>query len=66
MSHWKATESPRKRGRPLTYEEKWMVYHAFESFERSKLEGSAVIIEDPYEVTGLYTGVSRTTFDYNL
>jgi len=61
MTHWKATESPRKRGRPLTYEEKWMVYHSFESFERNKLEGSVIAIEDPYEVTAHYTGVSRTT-----
>lgn len=61
MPHWKARESPRKRGRPLTYEEKWMVYHSFESFERNKLEGSVIIVNDPYEVTSTYTGVSRTT-----
>jgi transposase len=61
MPHWKAIESPRKRGRPLTYEEKWMIYHSFESFERNKLEGSVIIVEDPYDVTSTYTGVSRTT-----
>lgn len=61
MPHWKAIESPRKRGRPLTYEEKWMVYHSFESFERNKSEGSVITVEDPYKVTGFYTGVSRTT-----
>jgi hypothetical protein len=47
MPHWKSVESPRKRGRPLTYEEKWMVYYAFESFERNKAEGSVIVIEDP-------------------
>ena len=61
MPHWKSVASPRKRGRPLTYEEKWMVYHAFESFERHKLEGSVIIVEDPYSVTSSYTGVARTT-----
>lgn len=61
MSHWKAIESPRKRGRPLTYEEKWMVYHSFKAFERNKSDGSVIVVEDPYEVTGFYTGVSRTT-----
>jgi transposase len=61
MPHWKSVASPRKRGRPLTYEEKWMVYHAFESFERNKLDGSVIIVEDPYSVTSSYTGVARTT-----
>ena len=27
-------ERPRKRGRPLTYEEKWMVQHVFETLEK--------------------------------
>jgi len=45
----------------LTYEEKWMVYYAFESFERNKSDGSAIIVEDPYAITSSYTGVSRTT-----
>ena len=40
MPYWKSVESPRKRGRPLTYEEKWMVYYAFKSFERNKLDKS--------------------------
>lgn len=61
MSHWKSAESPRKKGRPLTYEEKWMVYHSFESFERDKHSESVIIVEDPYEITSRYTGVSRTT-----
>jgi hypothetical protein len=61
MPHWKSVASPRKRGRPLTYEEKWRVYHAFESFERHKVEGSVIIVEDPYSVTSSYTGVARTT-----
>jgi len=45
----------------LTYEEKWMVYHAFESFERNKSDGSVIVVEDPYSVTSAYTGVARTT-----
>ena len=61
MPHWKSVESPRKRGRPLTYEEKWMVYYAFESFERNKADGSVIVVEDPYAVTSSYIGVSRTT-----
>ena len=61
MPYWKTVESPRKRGRPLTYEEKWMVYYAFKSFERNKLDKSVIVVEDPYAVTSSYTGVSRTT-----
>jgi transposase len=61
MPHWKSAESPRKRGRPLTYEEKRMVYHSFESFERDKHSESVIIVEDPYEVTSRYIGVSGTT-----
>lgn len=61
LPYWKSVESPRKRGRPLTYEEKWMVYYAFESFERNKSDGSVIVVEDPYAVTSSYTGVSRTT-----
>jgi len=61
MSHWKSVASPRKRGRPLTYEEKWMVYSAFESFERHKADGSVLVVDDPYAVTSAYLGVSRTT-----
>jgi transposase len=52
---------PRKRGRPLTYEEKWMVQHVFEKFQHNKKEKSTVIVEDPYSMTSEYTGVSRTT-----
>ena len=61
MPHGKAVASPRQRGRPLTYEEKWMVYHAFESFERNKSDGSVIVVDDPYSVTSAYTGVARTT-----
>jgi hypothetical protein len=61
MPHWQSGESPRKRGRPVTYEEKWMVDSAFESLERNKADGSIIVVEDPYAVTSSYTGVSRTT-----
>ena len=61
MPYWKSGTSPRKRGRPLTYEEKWMVYSAFESFERNKLDKSIIVVDDPYAVTSSSTGVARTT-----
>lgn len=61
MPDWNSVASPRKRGRPLTYEEKWMVYRSFESFERDKYSESVIIVEDPYDVTSQYIGVSRTT-----
>lgn len=61
MPHWKSIESPRKRGRPLRYEEQWMVFSAFKSFERHKADGSVIVVEDPYAVTRSYTEVSRTT-----
>ena len=43
-------ERPRKRGRPLTYEEKWLVQHVFETFAKKKKEGGIIRIEeeDPY------------------
>lgn len=53
-------ERPRKRGRPLTYEEKWMVHHVFEILEKEKYEGGLIQIEDPYCLTSKYTGVARS------
>jgi hypothetical protein len=38
-----------------------MVYHAFESFERNKSDGSVIVVDDPYSVTSAYIGVARTT-----
>lgn len=38
---------PRQRGRPLTYEEKWLVQHVFETFAKEKKAGALVRIEDP-------------------
>src|SRR2546430_14702009 len=35
-SHSQPFERPRKRGRPLTYEEKWMVYHVFTTLVTEK------------------------------
>jgi hypothetical protein len=48
-------ERPRKRGRPLTYEEKWLVQHVFETFAKKKKEGGIIRIEeeDPYSLTSL-------------
>ena len=53
-------ELPRKRGRPLTYEEKWIVQHVFETFEKEKSAGAIVQIQDPYSLTSKYTGVARS------
>lgn len=54
-------ESPRKRGRPLTYEEKWMVYHVFATLFQKHAAGIVESIADPYQVTSQYTGVGRST-----
>src|SRR5512145_1325597 len=61
MPPWQSVASPRKRGRPLTYAEKWMVYHAFEAFERNQSDGSVIVVDDPFSVTSAYTGVASTT-----
>src|SRR6266536_5152138 len=55
-------ERPRKRSRPLTYEEKWLVQHVFETFAKKKKEGGIIRIEeeDPYSLTSKYTGVARS------
>lgn len=59
MPDWKELTSPRKRGRPLTYEEKWMVYNAFKCFEEDKAKKGMIVVEDVYSITSHYTGVSR-------
>jgi len=51
---------PRQRGRPLTYEEKWLVQHVFETFVQEKKADALVRIEDPYSLTSQYTGVARS------
>jgi len=51
---------PRQRGRPLTYEEKWLVHHVFETFVQEKKADAIVRIEDPYSLTSKYTGVARS------
>jgi len=58
--HDSPVERPRKRGRPLTHEEKWMVHHVFEPFEKERQAGGVVRIEDPYKLTSQYTGVARS------
>lgn len=59
-SHDSQFERPRKRGRPLTYEEKWMVHHVFKTFATEKQSGGIVGIEDPYKLASQYTGVARS------
>src|SRR5512145_3394919 len=39
QSYGRQFERPRKRGRPLTYEEKWMVQHVFETLTKEKNAG---------------------------
>lgn len=53
-------ERPRKRGRPLTYEEKWMVQHVFETLEKEKNAEALIQMRDPYSLTSKYTGVARS------
>ena len=53
-------ERPRKRGRPLTYEEKWMVQHVFETLEKEKNAEAIIQKHDPYSLTSKYTGVARS------
>src|SRR5438874_4045836 len=59
-SHFQRGERPRKRGRPLTYEEKWMVQHVFETLEPEKNAGASIQPPDPYSLTSQYTGVARS------
>ena len=59
-SHFQQFERPRKRGRPLTYEEKWMVQHVFETLEKEKNAEAIIQRHDPYRLTSTYTGVARS------
>jgi transposase len=59
-SHFQQFERPRKRGRPLTYEEKWMVQHVFEALEKEKNAEAIIQRHDPYSLTSKYTGVARS------
>lgn len=60
MSDSRSARSPRQCGRPLTYEEKWMIHHVFEVFQQHKRDQTMVVVDDPYSITSQYTGVSRT------
>ncbi len=46
-AHFWQFERPRKRGRPLTYEEKWMVQHVFETLEKEKTAEAIIQTPDP-------------------
>lgn len=59
-SNFQQFERPRKRGRPLTYEEKWMVQHVFETLEKEKNAEAIIQKHDPYSLTSQYTGVARS------
>src|SRR2546430_937386 len=60
QSHDQQFARPRKRGRPLTYEEKWMVQHVFETLTQEKNAESILQRHDPYSLTSKYTGVARS------
>ncbi len=59
-ANFQRLERPRTRGRPLTYEEKWIVQHVFETFEKDKNAGAIVQMQDPSSLTSKYTGVARS------
>src|SRR6266849_4223733 len=59
-SNFQQFERPRKRGRPLTYEEKWMVQHVFETLEKEHNAEAIIQKHDPYSLTSKYTGVARS------
>src|SRR6266699_2811008 len=59
-SNFQQFERPRKRGRPLTYEEKWIVQHVFETLEQEKNAEAIIQRHDPYSLTSKYTGVARS------
>jgi len=59
-SHSQPFERPRKRGRPLTYEEKWMVYHVFTTLVTEKNTAPISPRDDPYSLASQYTGVARS------
>ena len=60
QSHSRQFERPRQRGRPLTYEEKWMVQHVFETLTKEKNAEPIRQRHDPYSLTSKYTGVARS------
>jgi hypothetical protein len=64
-SHGRRCERPRKRGRALTYEEKWMVQHVFETVEQQKTTGVILSRHDPYGLTSKYTGVARRVIQFS-
>jgi transposase len=60
QSHGRQFARPRKRGRPLTYEEKWMVQHVFETLTKEKNAEPILQRHNPYSLTSKYTGVARS------
>ena len=59
QSHGRQCARPRKGGRPLTYEEQWMVHHVFEPFTQEKNAEPRLQRPDPYSLTSPYTGGAR-------
>jgi hypothetical protein len=60
QSHDQQFARPRKRGRPLTYEEKWMVQHVCATVAQEKNAEPIPQRHDPYSLTSKYTGVARS------
>jgi hypothetical protein len=46
-AHFQPVERPRKRGRPLTDEEKWMVQQVFETLEKEHNTEASLQGDDP-------------------
>lgn len=59
QSHGRQFPRPRKRGRPLTYEAKWMVQHVFDTCTKEKNTEPILPRHDPYSLTSTYTGGAR-------
>jgi len=59
-SHGRQFARPRKRGRPLTYEEKWMVQHVFATLTKEHNAEPILQRHHPYSLPSKYTGVARS------
>lgn len=51
--------TPRKRGKPISVDEKWMVIRVFSRCKEERQSFQSVRTVDPYQRTSDYTGVGR-------
>src|SRR2546429_4877749 len=59
-SHSQPFERPRKRGRPLGYEEKWRMHQELPAWYKEKNTAPTSPRNDPYSLASQYTGVARS------